>query len=153
MVKCNHLLMISGVGFEDRTLLAGECWRVHTGFLDPEGRESFDPIWLTWSCPEPAFGGSCWFGYFVGMGHVHFGGPMVLDVRFLTTKVHPHLTLFSPNLFFSCFLDYGCFSCILYCFYILHAFFWLSVYLFSSVLYFSSNHFVVIMVISASMRH
>ena len=46
MVKCNHLLMISGVGFEDRTLLAGECWRVHTGFLDPEGRESFDPIWL-----------------------------------------------------------------------------------------------------------
>ena len=103
------------------------CWGVLESAYWISGPRRKGVFWphlaLTWSCPEPAFGGSCWFGYFVGMGHVHFGGPMVLDVRFLTTKVHPHLTLFSPNLFFSCFLDYGCFSCILYCFYILHAFF------------------------------
>ena len=84
------------------------CWGVLESAYWISGPRRKGVFWphlaLTWSGLEPAFGGSCWFGYFLGMGHVHFGGPMVLDVRFLTMKVHPHLTLFLPNLFFHVFL-------------------------------------------------
>ena len=77
---------------------------------------------------------------------------MVLDVRFLTMLDILTLPFFTQPLF-SCFLDCGCFSCILYCFYILYAFFDCLCICSVQLLYFSSNHFVVIMVISASMRH
>ena len=68
------------------------------------------------------FGGSYWFGDLLGMGHIHFGGPMVLDVRFLTLEAHfhPHLPswvgrILHTWLLFSCFLDH-CIFCILHCF-------------------------------------